>query len=334
MKQVIDGETIYSVYSKSGAILYRENVNKGQTYDYIRIAGKTITYVKEGNNVTVRYRHQDHLGSLVAQTKPDGTIQWQEDYTPFGEKWLNNAAADDEGFTGHIDDTMTGLTYMQARYYDPVIGQFLSNDPVGFSVDQPQMFNRYSYVANDPVNATDPDGRTLKLIRPVIKAARNGGNVGKALKETGLEVGDALLTIADPNASPLDKATAVFDLASPLSAKELKQGGQLAKNQLQGAFGEATLRKRLGDNIAGEQVTLKAPDGTKARFDFITKDGQVLDAKTGNAGFSKNQQVVADQINAGNKVTPVGNNAVRAELPVNEPVKFSTCRASRIDGGC
>ena len=163
VKQVIDGETIYSVYSKSGAILYRENVNKGQTYDYIRIAGKTITYVKEGNNVTVRYRHQDHLGSLVAQTKPDGTIQWQEDYTPFGEKWLNNAAADDEGFTGHIDDTTTGLTYMQARYYDPVTGRFLSNDPVQFSPGAPQMFNRYSYTANDPVNYIDPDGQCYGL---------------------------------------------------------------------------------------------------------------------------------------------------------------------------
>jgi len=47
---------------------------------------------------------------------------------------------------------------MQARYYDPVIGRFLANDPVGFSPQRPDMFNRYAYAANDPVNAVDPDG--------------------------------------------------------------------------------------------------------------------------------------------------------------------------------
>lgn len=58
-----------------------------------------------------------------------------------------------------IDDTATGLTYMQARYYDPVIGRFLSIDPVNFSPGRPDMFNRYAYVANDPLNMVDPDGR-------------------------------------------------------------------------------------------------------------------------------------------------------------------------------
>ena len=73
---------------------------------------------------------------------------------------MNNPAAnsDQAGFTGHIKDSATGLNYMQARYYDPLIGRFLSIDPVGFSPAQPFMFNRYAYVGNDPVNAVDPFG--------------------------------------------------------------------------------------------------------------------------------------------------------------------------------
>ncbi len=47
---------------------------------------------------------------------------------------------------------------MQARYYDPLIGRFLSIDPVGFSPSQPFMFGRYTYVGNDPINGIDPFG--------------------------------------------------------------------------------------------------------------------------------------------------------------------------------
>lgn len=51
---------------------------------------------------------------------------------------------------------------MQQRYYDPVIGRFYSNDPVGWTADNPVMsFNRYLYVNNNPYKYTDPDGEFL-----------------------------------------------------------------------------------------------------------------------------------------------------------------------------
>jgi uncharacterized protein RhaS with RHS repeats len=52
---------------------------------------------------------------------------------------------------------------MQARYYDPVLGRFLSPDPVGFAQGGVRYFNRYGYTANDPVNATDPDGKEVRF---------------------------------------------------------------------------------------------------------------------------------------------------------------------------
>ncbi|HEY4581907.1 MAG TPA: RHS repeat-associated core domain-containing protein [Lysobacter sp.] len=63
------------------------------------------------------------------------------------------------GYTGHVMDAATGLTYMQQRYYDPSIGRFLSVDPVTADGNTGDNFNRYWYANNNPYKFTDPDGR-------------------------------------------------------------------------------------------------------------------------------------------------------------------------------
>lgn len=156
VKQTVGGKTIYSVYSLSGDLLYRDNATDGTTTDYLRAGDVSVGRIE---NSTVTYVHKDHLGSPVSATNSSGSVLWREHYLPFGEK-ITEASAnrDDEGFTGHVDDAATGLTYMQARYYDPVTGRFLSSDPVGFAEGGPSYFNRYAYVENDPVNMIDPSG--------------------------------------------------------------------------------------------------------------------------------------------------------------------------------
>jgi RHS repeat-associated protein len=57
-----------------------------------------------------------------------------------------------------VQDAMTGLTYMQQRYYDPMIGRFLSVDPVT-ATSVGGNFNRYWYANDNPYSFTDPDGR-------------------------------------------------------------------------------------------------------------------------------------------------------------------------------
>ncbi|MCV2885755.1 RHS repeat-associated core domain-containing protein [Aestuariibacter sp. AA17] len=70
---------------------------------------------------------------------------------------------DDIGYTGHKFDTDIGLSYMQVRYYDPVIGRFYSNDPVDslghmLRSNPIQGFGRYTYANNNPYKYVDPDG--------------------------------------------------------------------------------------------------------------------------------------------------------------------------------
>jgi RHS repeat-associated protein len=64
----------------------------------------------------------------------------------------------------HLEDDDLQLTYMQQRYYDPLIGRFYSNDPVGFKASNLMMFNRYAYANNNPYKFIDPDGEEVESI--------------------------------------------------------------------------------------------------------------------------------------------------------------------------
>ena len=102
----------------------------------------------------VTYVYSDHLGSPIAETDEQGNITKRYYYKPFGE--TIGTEPEDIGYTGHKHDADTGLTYMQARYYNPRIGRFYSNDPVDFQGhlargNRPAHgFNRYADANNNP----------------------------------------------------------------------------------------------------------------------------------------------------------------------------------------
>jgi len=107
---------------------------------------------------TVTYYYTSPQGTVLATTDAVGNVLSTADYRPYGAQVLGIAEAG-PGYTGHVTDPDSGLTYMQARYYDPATGRFLSADPVGPSPSNLFSFNRYDYANNNPVNHTDPDGR-------------------------------------------------------------------------------------------------------------------------------------------------------------------------------
>jgi len=109
---------------------------------------------------TVEYFHTDALGTPIAVTDASGNLIETSEYEPYGNL-LNRPLTDGPGFTGHVQDAATGLTYMQQRYYDPVIGRFLSVDPVTVSSSSGINFNRYGYGSNNPYKFFDPDGRCV-----------------------------------------------------------------------------------------------------------------------------------------------------------------------------
>lgn len=78
---------------------------------------------------TVRYVHTDALGSPVAYSNAAGVVTERIVYEPYGNA-LGAVSVDGPGFTGHVRDGATLLSYMQQRYMDPQLGMFLSMDPV------------------------------------------------------------------------------------------------------------------------------------------------------------------------------------------------------------
>jgi RHS repeat-associated protein len=65
-----------------------------------------------------------------------------------------------------VNDPETGLVYMQARYYDPVVGRFLSIDPTMSAAGNTFNFNRYDYANNNPIANVDPNGRQEVPVEP------------------------------------------------------------------------------------------------------------------------------------------------------------------------
>ena len=108
---------------------------------------------------TVTYVYTDPQGTPLAEADASGNITATFDYAPYGSQALGTPPSG-PGYTGHVNDPDTGLVYMQARYYDPVVGRFLSVDPVGPAPGNAFNFNRYGYANNNPVMNIDPTGTT------------------------------------------------------------------------------------------------------------------------------------------------------------------------------
>lgn len=108
---------------------------------------------------TVTYVYTDPQGTPLAEADANGNITATFDYAPYGKQAMGTVP-NGLGYTGHVSDPDTGLVYMQARYYDPAIGRFVSTDPVGPGAGQVFTYNRYVYVNDNPVMGVDPDGRT------------------------------------------------------------------------------------------------------------------------------------------------------------------------------
>jgi len=127
---------------------------------FIIYRGKRIA--RRDASGAVFYFFADHLNSARVLTDAGGVIVEESDYYPFGgERVVTSTSGNTYKFTGKERDTESGLDNFGARYYASMMGRFTSPDPKARSAKlaDPQSWNRYAYVGNNPLAFIDPDGR-------------------------------------------------------------------------------------------------------------------------------------------------------------------------------
>lgn len=147
-----------TAYYFSGAY---ETRGDGTTIKYYSFNGQVVA-MKDGTGL--QYFLTDHLGSVVAITNASGTLTSQQRYLPFGGQRTNVSSpatpATDYGYTGQrtLDEDMGGLMDYKARFYSSYTNHFLQPDTLIPNPSNPQAWNRYSYVGNNPIRFNDPTG--------------------------------------------------------------------------------------------------------------------------------------------------------------------------------
>jgi RHS repeat-associated protein len=178
------GTTSYS-YDGDGHRVKKTDPSNNTTIFVYNVAGQLIAEYTSGapSGNGTSYLTSDHLGSTRVVTSAAGgggsvTVQARYDYLPFGEEIDSSIGSRSlvtgygasngtrQKFTQKERDNESGLDYFLARYYSSAQGRFTGVDPVDFTmyrVVNPQAWNKYSYVANQPLKFTDPSGKIIQF---------------------------------------------------------------------------------------------------------------------------------------------------------------------------
>jgi RHS repeat-associated protein len=150
-----NGNVTKYIYDAGGNMLAEADENNNILRYYIHGLG-LMAMVESGEVYTY---HFNAVGSTVAMTDAGQNIVNMYAYTPFGVIAYEVEQIEQPfKFVGQygVMTELNGLYYMRARYYDPEIGRFISEDPIGFAGGD---VNLYAYVGNNPILIIDPNGR-------------------------------------------------------------------------------------------------------------------------------------------------------------------------------
>ncbi len=143
---VYDGDNVLERLNGTGAVVVRFTMGLG--------IDEPLVMYRDGQT---DFYEADGLGSVTSMSDPTGALANSYEYDSFGRMLgLSETVRNPLRYTAREHDAEAGLYYYRARYYDPSVGRFLSEDPVGLAGGN----NFYQYAGNRPTNFTDPSGQS------------------------------------------------------------------------------------------------------------------------------------------------------------------------------
>jgi RHS repeat-associated protein len=255
-KNFSSGDQLRMVYSAGQLIAEYDLSNGSLKKEYVYGPNGLVATIEPA--LGTKYATADHLGSPRVITSPSGVVVSRHDYKPFGEEVgagiggrtiaVGFSVIDGvrQKFTAYERDNETNLDYAHARYYSSVQGRFTSVDPLmrSASIGEPQTFNRYSYVLNNPMNSTDPTGLCPKGRKCYTQQDGEGKDVEYYDLEDGTPVivthttlaVSLLTTSAPPGFEPIYRSTRVWQI-SPNPAPAPSGRALVSVGRLLGAIG-------------------------------------------------------------------------------------------------
>ncbi|MGC1185527.1 MAG: RHS repeat-associated core domain-containing protein, partial [Candidatus Dormiibacterota bacterium] len=150
MSKTVNGTTEQYSWDQSGSLPLL--IQDGATSFIYGPGGMTLEQIDGSGNPT--YYLHDWQGSTLGLANSSGTKVASYSYDAYGNLTSSSGTATTALlFQGQYRDSETGFYYLQARYYDPGTGQFLTRDPMASVTGEP-----YAFAADDPVNGGDPSG--------------------------------------------------------------------------------------------------------------------------------------------------------------------------------
>jgi RHS repeat-associated protein len=120
-----------------------------------------IGLISQKTSADQEYFLTDGQGNTRLTLNSQGNIVSRYSYDAFGNMIEAVGNTSDYLYSGHSSESSIGLYYMRARFYDPTLGRFLSRDPYPASLQGQNEYNRYAYVASNPINYSDPSGMSI-----------------------------------------------------------------------------------------------------------------------------------------------------------------------------
>ncbi len=302
------------------------------------------------------YYHQDQLTSSSVLSDSAGIRQEINAYYPFGRTQTASPQASfkvSRQFTGQVKDDETGLYYYNFRYYDAEIGRFIQADDIIPDLGNPQSYNRYSYVMNNPLRYTDPDGHgaigdalfSQETFTSSYQLLTMHDSFGWRMVEVPLALGGMAIATADTalNVVSFGGKTALEGSAKGMIKAALKEAGKVEGEKVGSKFikgGVETVNKgkegvakseaaaaARGDIVRGKEVTFELPKGGRTRADMVTEskgDLNIVESKNGaSARMTSRQTEAQEAVKQGQPLIPRGGNAQAAGITPGKPIQIN-----------